>query len=166
MGYYIGYKIAKIYYENASDKNLAIKQLIELDYEDELEVERIVNSTNYFPGTLEALYSRYEANRPKVLRIKQFENGSLDVDAAIKLVTIQFSEPMNPNHRGFDFGPLGEENALIMTKYIGFSEDKTEVSFEVNLEPNKKYQLQLPSKFMDESGHFIKPYLIDFKTGE
>ena len=164
LGYFIGYSIAKIYYEKADDKNLAIKQLIELDYENETEVERLVNGTNYFSGTLEELYNRYESNRPKVLGIKQFKNGSLDVDASITLVTIQFSEPMNPNHRGFDFGPLGKENAMIMTKYIGFSKDSTEVSFEVNLESNKKYQLQLPSKFMDLSGHFIKPYLIEFKT--
>ena len=166
LGYYVGYSIAKIYYENSKDKSLAIKQLIELDYEDETEVERIVNSTNYLSGTLAALYKSYETNRPQVLGIKQFKNGSLDVDASIKLVTIQFSKPMNPDRRGFDFGPLGRENAMIMTKYIGFSEDKTEVRFEVNLEPNKKYQLQLPSKFMDTSGLFIKPYLIDFHTGK
>ncbi len=164
MGYYVGYALVKKYYDNSEDKKLAIKELIELDYEDEAEVERIVNSTNYLSATLEELYSRYENNIPKVLGIKQFENGSQDVSSDISLVTIQFSIPMNPDHRGFDFGPLGEENAMIMTKYIGFSEDRTEVSFEVNLIPNKQYQLQLPSKFRSTSGYFSRPYLIDFKT--
>lgn len=164
MGYYVGYSIAAKYYQNAEDKNQAIKELIELDYEDEEEVEKIVNSTRYLSATLEELYRTYENRRPKILGIKQFKNGSLEVDPTIKLVTIQFSEAMNPNYRGFDFGPLGKENALIMTKYIGFSNDSTEVSFEVNLVPNKRYQLQLPSKFIDASGHLTKPYLIEFKT--
>ncbi len=164
MGYYVGYRIARLHFDKATDKKQAIKELIELDYEDEDAVEQLVNGTGYFSKSLEELYTTYENDRPKVMGIKQFENGGLEVDTATKVVTIQFSEPMDPDHRGFDFGPLGKDYAMIMTKYLGFSEDRTEVSFEVSLQPGRKYQLQLPSKFMDASGYFNKPYLIEFET--
>jgi hypothetical protein len=66
--------------------------------------------------------------------------------------------------RGFDFGPLGADNAMRLSKYLGFSEDGQSIRFGVQLEPNKRYQLQFPRKFQDVSGAPMKPYLIDFKT--
>ncbi len=164
LGYYIGYSIAKIHYEKSSNKKQAIKELIELDYENEVAVERIVDDTNFFSISLKELYAKYELERPKVLGIKQFKNGSIEVDPSISLVTIKFSAPMNPNYRGFDFGPLGEENAMKLHKFIGFSKDSTSLSFHVKLEPNKRYQLQLPHKFKSNKGFRMKPYLIDFAT--
>jgi len=166
VGYFAGYKMVKTYYDQATDKKQAIRDLIELNYEDEDQVERIVDKTGLLSTSLDELYSKYEAARPAVMGIKQFDNGSMVVDPSTKLVTIQFSEPMDPNRRGFDFGPLGKEHAMMISKYIGFSADSTEVSFEVDLKPGRKYQLQLPSKFMAKSGYYTKPYLIDFHTKE
>jgi hypothetical protein len=38
---------------------------------------------------------------------------------------------MNKERRGFDFGPLGEENALFVQQIIGFSEDGLQFTFEL-----------------------------------
>ncbi|HIB49542.1 MAG TPA: hypothetical protein EYO35_14685 [Flavobacteriaceae bacterium] len=164
MAYYVGYKIAQLHYDAATDKQKAIKELIELDFMDEQAVERLVDGSGYFSAKLDVLYENYQKNRPKVLAIEPFENGSQQVDPSIDEVTVRFTKPLDTLYRGFDFGPLGEQNAMKLTKYLGFSEDGKSVRFQVDLKPNTQYQLQLPSKFVDSDGNAIPPYLIDFKT--
>ena len=71
---------------------------------------------------------------------------------------------MNTGARGFDFGPLGETNVLRVKRYIGFSADGKSVSIEVDLTPNKHYQLLLTDRFENVNGVPIKPFLIEFDT--
>lgn len=97
-------------------------------------------------------------------KIDPFDNGSQTVSPRVSEVRIVFSEPMDTLSRGFDFGPLGADNGMRLSKYLGFSEDGRSIRFNVQLEPNKRYQLQLPRKFENVSGVPMKPYLIDFKT--
>lgn len=166
MAYYVGYTIAARYYEQAEDPLQAVKDIIELDFMDEQAVENFVASTGYFTQSLTELYERYKKNRPFVVGIEPFENGDQAVDPSITEVTVHFSKPMDTLYRGFDFGPLGEENAMKLSQYLGFSLDRKSIRFKVNLTPNKRYQLQLPSKFLDSMHNAIPPYLIDFKTKE
>jgi len=49
-GYFVGYKICKAYYDNAIDKQQAIKEIIELDYADEVAVEGFLLRSNYGKG--------------------------------------------------------------------------------------------------------------------
>ena len=67
----------------AKDKNKAIKELIELDYNNEKEVERIVNSTKILPKKLKRLYKDYEKQRPKVIAISPFKNGNKNVKSGL-----------------------------------------------------------------------------------
>ncbi len=164
LGYYVGYAIAEKYYNKTKDKQKAIKTLIELDYSNEKQFEGVVDGSGYFVLPLKVLKQNYLKNQPKIIAIKEFTNGSSNVDPNTKQISVTFSHPMNPNQRGFEFGPLGETNALMIKKFNGFSDDKKTMTFEVALEANKKYQLEITDKFRSLDGVPLVPYLIDIKT--
>lgn len=73
---------------------------------------------------------------------------------------------MNINTRGFDYGPTGEKNVLMIQRVIGFSENKKSFNFEVNLEPNRQYQSVVTERFRNAAGIPLKAYLINFKTSK
>jgi len=164
LGYYIGHKIASVYYENATDKKAAIKDLIELDYANESEVEALVNSTKYFSKPLSELEADFESKKPTVVKIEGLTNLSQSVSSKVKRITIHFSEPMDKRTRGFDYGPLGDKNVLRVQKIIGYSEDGKSFTFEIDLKPDTRYQSMVSQNFLSENGMRLKPYLIDFKT--
>ena len=166
LGYYIGYEICERYYNLSKDKTRAIKELIELDYTNEEEVERIVNSTKLLPESLEELYKEYENQRPKVLSIAPFENGSQKVKPGIIQISINFSEEMDPNHRGFDYGPLGEDYIYTFRQLTGWSNHNKTITIEVEVMPNRQYQAFITNRFRSKNGFALEPYLIDFKTVE
>lgn len=163
MGYYVGSKLASIYYANAKDKSSAIKSLIELDFNNDNIVKKIVDSTNYFSKSLEKLNQDFDNLRPYVVSIEQLKNGG-ELNENTKQLTIHFSEPMNPDRRGFDYGPLGERHLLAVQKVVGFSEDSKSFTFEVDLKKNKHYQSTITQNFMSTTGFPLKPYLLDFTT--
>ena len=164
LGYYIGYEICERYYNLSKDKTKAIKELIEIDYTNEKEVERMVNSTKLLPKTLEELYNEYEKQRPKVISIVPFENGNQKVKAGIIQISINFSEEMDTNHRGFDYGPLGENYIYNFKQLIGWSNNNKTITIEVEIEPNKQYQALVSNRFISKKGFALTPYVIDFKT--
>lgn len=164
LGYYVGYTIAELHYNKATDKKLAIKELIELDFENEKSVESIVDGSGYFGESLENLYQTYEDSRPRITKIEALENQSSQVDPDLSIITLQFSESMEDDKRGFDYGPLGEDHVLRVQKVLGLSDDGMSFSFVVKLEPNKRYQSLVTSKFISKKGFPLKPFLIDFTT--
>lgn len=166
LGYYIGYEIGERYYNQSTDKQKAIKELIELDYNNEKEVERIVDSADLLPKPLEILYNDYEKQQPKVVSLSPFENGSQNVKAGTIQISINFSEEMDINFRGFDYGPLGEEHIYKFRKLIGWSNNNKTITIEVDIEPDKKYQALITNSFMSKNGKALKPFLIEFKTSE
>jgi len=166
LGYYVGYAISNKHYQNTDDKNQAIKDLIEVDYQDNDAVASFVDQTQYFDKSVVEAKNIFESKRPQVIDIQSFKNNSKEVNSSIKTITATFSEPMSKETRGFEYGPLGEDHVLRVQNFIGISEDGKSVSFEVEMEPNKKYQLELSHRFTNEAGIPMKPYLIDFETGE
>jgi hypothetical protein len=164
MGYYIGYAICEKYYNNAADKLLAIKKMIELDYKNEAEIEEFVNSTRFFSASISELYQKYENARPVVTKVTGIDNNSTAVVPGVKQITVTFSKTMDKNHRNFEYGPLGEDYVLMIQKVIGFSDDGKSITFEVQLLPGKHYQLTVSNGFRDASGFLLKPYLIDITT--
>lgn len=164
LGYYIGYEIAERHYNQSANKKKAIKELIELNYTSQKEVERIVDGTSFFPKTLSALYAEYEAKRPTVVAIRPFKNGSEKISPKTSRITIEFSEPMDDCCRGFDFGDLGQEHSVFIKNIIGWSKDKKSISVEINeLKPGWKYQLKVQN-FRNQNGFKSKDYLIEFQT--
>lgn len=167
LGYYVGYAVAEKFYEKAKDKRLAIQELIDLDFNNSLSVEKYIDSTNYFPKSIKNLKKDFEKSRPKVVGIKPFKNGSKNVSPNISQLTVEFSSAMHKNYRNFQFGPLGESNSVKLTKMIGLSEDGKSISFEIEpLKPNKRYQLIIGEGFRNKMEVQIKPYLIDFTTAD
>jgi hypothetical protein len=167
LGYYIGYQMCENYYEQAADKTQAIKDLIALDYENETEIEAFVAATGFFSKPLGTLYKQFEESRPFVFGIKQFENETSGISPKITEITIQFSGPLNGRNTGVDFGELGEEafpKSDFTKRY--WSEDNTSWTMAVDLEPNKRYQILISNNFRTEEGIPLKPYLIDFVTGD
>jgi len=167
MGYYVGSQIAKVHYEKATDKKKAIKEMIELDYSNEIQIEKFVNDTKYLSAPLEDLYNRFEENRPIVTTLKPFENGSQYVKTRSTKFTIGFSKEMDLQARNFDYGPLGADFSMRIKEVVGFSPDGKTFTFTVqDLKPNAHYQLTIGSGFRDKEGNPLKPYLIEFKTTE
>ncbi len=164
LGYYIGYSICENYYEKSKDKTLAIKEMIELDFSNEDQIEAFVNTSGFLTDSLNIIYKNFESSIPTVVGIKSLVNGSQDVDPTVKQITLNFSKPMDKENRGFEFGPLGEENVLRVEKVIGFSEDGKSFTIEIGLVPNKQYQTLVSNRFISVDGIPLKPYLIDFKT--
>ncbi|MNJ93160.1 hypothetical protein D3C87_108390 [compost metagenome] len=166
LGYYVGYAICEKFYNLSKDKKAAVKEMIELDYNKEEDLIAFVEKSKYFVKPLAVYKEAFEKSRPEVIGIKEFENNSQNVNTSTKTVTLYFSQPMNTNARGFDYGPTGEKNVLMVQRVIGFSEDKKSFSYEVKLEPNRHYQSVVTERFRNEAGIPLKAYLINFKTAE
>ena len=166
LGYYIGYQICENYYNQAQDKKEAIKTMIELDYENEDQIEDFVHKANFFSASLDELYRIFESKRPYVTGIEQFENNSEGVSPKTEQITINFSSTLNGYNTGIDFGDLGQE-AFPKNDINGrfWSSDNTSWTIPVELEPNKTYQLFITNNFRTQEDIPIKPYLIEFKTG-
>lgn len=165
LGYYVGYAIAEKYYEKAKDKKLAVKEMIELDYNNPIQLAKYVDKSGYFPKSTAKYEKDFEKIRPQVIGIKPFKNGDKRVSPSVSEITVEFSEEMNKTYRNFQFGPLGEEAVCRLKRFIGFSEDGKSVSFEIEpLKPNKHYQLVIGNGFRNKNGIAIKPFLIDFAT--
>jgi len=163
LGYYVGYTIADGYYRQAEDKEKAIAELIELDYNDEPTVERVVDASGYLSAPLATLYQRFEDQRPKVVDIHPFDNGSQTVDPDIDAITITFSEPLSPRYRSTGYGPLGEDH-FPEVHAIDFAAGGRSVIYQVTLEADKQYQLLLESGYRTETDNPLQPYLVEFKT--
>lgn len=161
--YFIGYRIAEAYYKKASDKKLAIKEMIELDYTNETQVENFVNNSDYFSDTVENLYQKFEESRPKVIAIKQFENGNKLVSPNTKEITLIFSKKMDTRIKSTGFGDLGKDHFPKLIA-IDFAEDGLSITYKIELVANKRYQILLENGYRTEDEVPLKPYLIDFET--
>lgn len=166
LGYYIGYEISERYYNTSKDKTKAIKTLVELDYHNEKEMEQIVDGAKLFPKSIKKLNQDYEKQRPTVLAISGFKNGSQKVKSGLTAITITFSEPLNGRNTGIDFGPLGEEFCPKISPERNWSSDNKSWTFKADLLPNKKYQILITNNFRKQNGIRLKPYLIEFQTAE
>jgi hypothetical protein len=165
LGYYIGYEIAERYYKMAKDKKLAVKTLIEIDFSDDAAVERLVDTVKLLPKPIAELYADYEKQRPTVISIQPFANGSADVKPGVMKITIVFSEPLNGYNTGIDLGPLGMAHFPKMNPKREWSADHRSITLEVTLEPGKKYQFVVDNTFRKEDEVRLKPYLVEFSTG-
>ncbi|MDR2207348.1 MAG: DUF2268 domain-containing putative Zn-dependent protease [Flavobacteriaceae bacterium] len=164
LGYYIGYEISERYYLRAKDKKQAIKDLIELDYNDEVEFAKMLDGIGFFPMSVAEISQKYESLRPTVKRILEFKNGSQKVNPNLKLITIEFSDVMSDCCRSFDNVNINVQPIKIK-KVIGWSQDKKRFSFEIeDLKPNTKYELIISNFAKEEDGNRLAPYIIEFKT--
>jgi hypothetical protein len=163
LGYYIGYEICERYYNLSTDKRKAIKELIELDYTNDKEVERIVDTTKIFPTTLSKMLEDYNKKRPAVISVLPL-NKSKKIKPGLVQLTITFSQEMDTNFRGFGYGPLGENYSYKFKKLIGWSNNNKTLTIEVEVAPNRKYQVLVNNYFRNKDGFRLNPFLLEFET--
>ncbi|MBG6129024.1 hypothetical protein IWQ47_000284 [Aquimarina sp. EL_43] len=165
LGYYIGYEICELYYESSIDKKQAIKEMIELNYEDAEQIDAFIDKTNFFSKPISVLRKEDENIRPKVVAIKQFNNNSQTVNPDLNEITIEFSEPLNGYNTGVDYGELGKVG---FPKVIDrtWSKDSLAWTIKVKLEPEKEYQILISNNFRTTENLPLQPYLIHFKTAK
>lgn len=163
LGYYIGYEICERFYNFSSDKQKAVKELIELDYSNEKEIERIVDATKVFPNSLNTLWEEYNKMRPSVISVKPLKKNK-KLNPGIVQLSITFSEQMDTTSRGFDYGPLGENHIYRFKRIIGWTNNDRTFTIEVEVDANKKYQTYITSNFRNKKGIRLRQYLIDFET--
>lgn len=165
LAYYVGYKICEDYYNTSTDKTIAIKTMIELDYNNEADLIAFVEQSNYFDHPLLDYKNAFDKSRPKVTSIDNISTNTMQVSKGLDTLTIHFSEAMDVNFRNFQLGPLGENHLIRITEFLGFSEDHKSINFKVQpLEANTTYQLIIGHGFRNTNGIPLIPYLIDIKT--
>lgn len=164
LGYYIGYEICERYYNQSADKKQAIKEMIELDYNNLDDLKVFVDKSGYLAFPANQMQQRFDATRPVVTGIDEFNNGTTNVSPAVTTLTIRFSEKLDFRYRNFEIGPLGESNLLRLQKFNGFSADGLSAGFDIELKPDQRYQIIVGPGFRNDKGVPLKPFLVDFKT--
>ena len=165
LGYYLGYAIAKLYYQRSPNKQQAIKELLELDYTNEPVVEAFLTKTHYYaqPVDKSALLQAYERRRPVVTRIFPAPAADGFLDASVQEVRVEFSAPMS-RRTATDYGPGGKAEFPV-TKQLGFSADKQSYVYQVALQPGHAYSWVLNGGgFSDENGYPLQTYEVKFRT--
>ncbi|HCC95071.1 MAG TPA: hypothetical protein DEQ26_12260 [Flavobacteriaceae bacterium] len=170
LGYFVGYVISKNYYANSKNKKQAIKDLIELNYEDEKAVFEVLNQSKYYSEVLniEELKLNYEKNQPRVVKIIEFENGAQNIDTTLKQIQIVFSKPLN-DKVSINFSKNGKDH-FPLNKIVGLNADKTVLLLETaNLQANTLYDFYITNRStrsLDGYPFIEDEYKIEFKTKE
>lgn len=163
LGYYVGYSIAELHYENSSDKMKAIDDLIELDFENSEEVNSIIDGSHFFSKSIKKLKLNDEKLRPRIVDIIPLENKLEGIDPKTKKITFQFSTKLNASSTGMNYSELGED-AFPRIVDASWSEDGKSWTIGVDLEENTHYQFYLTENFRTDNNIPIMPYLVEFKT--
>jgi hypothetical protein len=161
LGYYIGYAISERYYIASSDKLKAIKELIELDYTNVAEVERIIDAAKVFPISMQAMWNQYNEKMPTVISIQP---SNKKLKPGLVQLSITFSEPMDVLRTGFEYGPLGENHTFRFKRIIAWTNNDKTLTIEIEVDANKKYETYLTSNFRNKQDIRLQQYLIEFTT--
>lgn len=166
LGYFMGYAICKAYYDKASNKKKAVRDIIGLNYSRSSAVEAFLERSGYYAEPLDkrALLAAFEAQQPVVSGLRPFANGAMDVDTALQELTILFSAPMNPRGYSINNGERGRDYSPI-TGVTGFSSDGRTFTLKVELKPAHDYEFVLTNRsFCSAGGYPLKSYTVKFRT--
>ncbi|MGK0391282.1 MAG: hypothetical protein ACI94Y_004044, partial [Maribacter sp.] len=165
MSYYVGYTICEKYYNAADNKIQAIQDIINLDFNNEDEIEKFVDGTQYLSVPLKELHQTFQGKRATIKNIQPFKDKAQNVSPKTKKIIAEFSKKMMPPFNSIGLGELGKEH---FPKIISreFSADSLSFIYEVELEANKRYQMLIENGFRDTNDIPLQPYLIDFKTSK
>lgn len=109
---------------------------------------------------------QYDALRPRVVSIAEFANNATTVSPQLKTITIQFDQPLNGKGYSVDYGSKGRSTFPKLDS-IYYAKENTAVVMNVQLLPNKAYQLVLTgNRFKTAKGHPLKPMEVNFRTTE
>lgn len=168
LGYYVGYKICKSYYNNAKNKSQAIKDIIELNYSDEKAVENFLIKSKFFKEKInkKKLIKAFDKRFPYIVKMAPFKNGAENVSSELKEIRITFSKEMVPGNYSIDFSKKGSDFFPIKGVKDFENNDKT-IVLSVDLKPHKEYEFIISNRrFKSKDGYFLKEgeYLVKFRT--
>ncbi|MGZ5135990.1 MAG: DUF2268 domain-containing putative Zn-dependent protease, partial [Flavitalea sp.] len=166
LGYFMGYAICKAYYNRASDKKKAVKEIIELDYSNDRAPEKLLKRSGFYTERIDrkALIRDFEVKRPSVVVLEPFNNGDTSVDPSTKEMKIIFSAPMNKKSISINYGSRGKEFSPI-AGIGGFSENGTSFTIKLALQPDHEYEFRITDlSFKSVEGYPLKPVDVKFKT--
>jgi hypothetical protein len=167
LGYFMGYRICRWYYDKASNKSSAVKDIIELNYSDTAAVENFLIKYGYYPDKpdKQALVQSFRQKQPLVLKTIPVADSDTLADASLKEITIVFSKAMDTSGYSISYGSRGKEFYPI-TGVKGFSADKTFFTLKAALLPGHEYEFVITSQgFSSAEGYpLLKDYTIKFKT--
>jgi hypothetical protein len=168
LGYYVGYEICKAYYKQSRNKSKAIKEIIELDYANEKEVEDFLDKSGYYDFTInkDEILSHYQSLMPYIIGIGPFDNNSRNVPNNLKELKVTFSKPMFTENYSINYSEKGKDYFPI--KGIkGFENDDKTLILHIDLQANREYEFVISNKsFKSREGYKLKDenYIVKFKT--
>jgi hypothetical protein len=166
LGYFMGYAICGAYYRQATNKQQAIRDIIELNYADTAATEKFLKRSGYItdPYDKAALLATLAKKAPVVTGLAPFANGDSTVDPSLKELTIQFSVPMQPGQYSISLGENGKDGYPV-TKVTGFAADNRTLKLEITLQPGHEYEFTCTGmSFRSADGYSLQPYAVHFKT--
>lgn len=168
LGYYVGYEICKSYYNNSTDKSKAIKEIIELNYNDDKAVEDFLYKSKFFIEKINKrkLIKNYSKNQPYIVKIEPFKNGAENVNPQLKEVKITFSKEMNTKNFSISYSEKGKEYSPIK-KVKGYENNDKTLVLLIDLKPNKEYEFVITNRsFISKDGYSLisEEYPVKFKT--
>lgn len=165
LGYYVGFAMARAHHQRSTDKSQALAELIGLNCEDRAAVEAFADRCGWLSRPLSDLRTRFEAARPKVIGVREFENGATAVDPRTATITVLFDRPMNTHYRSTGEGTRGTQCATTV-RNIQFAEDGRSVTYTVSLTPGQCHQFILEEGYRDERLFQLVPYQVEFTTAD
>lgn len=142
LGYFMGYKIAKAYYNNATDKKQALTEIISLDYADNEKVRAFVLKSGYVPKKDVEFVKNFVFERQitKNKKIPLIEYGykivgdnavfSFDIPEtmtpeSVKSVTLAGSfNDWNPMNESYDLKPISNKTYTLSLPLSTFEKAK------------------------------------------
>ena len=117
------------------------------------------------PKRIDNKVKSFEAFRPKIIKIVEFENNSQEVDSNTKQITVIFDKPLKGRGYSINHGRLGGEGFPEIEKIIGYSEDGLKFTLQVKLKPDWNYEFVMTGDgFVSKDGYPLQEYEVKFKT--
>jgi hypothetical protein len=165
LGYFMGYVICQNYYRHHADKKLAIRKIIELDYQNEQQVMEFLRQSRYYrePIDKQELLEKFKKLQPLVASLTPEINGKEDVSASLTELTINFSEPMGEGY-SISLGEGGKEH-FPLSGILGFTDDGRSFKLTLDLKSGQTYDFVITnSSFASKTGYPLQPYTVHFKV--
>ncbi len=168
LGYYVGYEICKSYYDRSENKIKAIKDIIELNYDDDKAVEKFLLKSKFFREKINKrkIIKDYNEHQPYIVRIDPFKNGTNNVDPNIKELKITFSKEMNPKSFSINYSEKGKEYFPI-EKVKGYENNDKTLVLLIHLKPGREYEFVITNRgFVSKEGYPLisNEYPVKFRT--
>ncbi len=108
----------------------------------------IVKLFDYTAQNIEKIYKNIDERRPSILEIKPFNNGSKDVSSLITKIEIVFNHEIKIYNKEKLILKNSNNYELPVINNISVSNNNKLLTLEVDLKPNKEYQIILNSRYI------------------